>query len=82
MGYLAYDVCWGLMRCIAMFTAMWMASHEDDLERWKDYLLLCINILLLDAIVKDVWYGSLKRGCRCTCNPASMQRHEVRSLAV
>lgn len=66
-----------------MFAAMWLAAHEDDIEQWKDYLLLCINILLLDAVVKDIWYGSLKRGCGHTCQHQSRTRlHEARSLVV
>lgn len=66
-----------------MFAAMWLAAHEERVEQWKDYVLICVNILVLDAVVKDIWYGSLKKGCKCTCNhQPSTPLHEARSLVV
>lgn len=82
IGYFLYDVCYSLVRCVAMFTAVWLASHDDNIQNWKGYLLLCISILFLDAAVKDYWYASLKMGCKCTCRRSSAQMHQGRSIVV
>ena len=82
VSYLVYDVCWSLARSIAMFASVWLLSHEKGMDYWKNYLLLYINILFLDAVVKDFWYGSLKKGCRCRRRHASNPIYEGRSLVV
>lgn len=66
IAFFVYD----LFRGIVVSGALWLALGEKDFENWKALVVLCISILLLDTAIKDVWYGKLKRGCKCTCHSA------------
>lgn len=82
LGSFMYHVCWSLVRSIGMGIVIWLAMHEASVDEWKSYMLLCINILVLDAAIKDFRYGSWKTCCHSTCCNNMEQHHEGRSLVV
>jgi hypothetical protein len=65
-----------------VFIMYWLASHEKSIDRRIVYILLSIQILQLDAALKDYWYGSLKKGCRCSHRRRLERCYEGRSVVV
>jgi hypothetical protein len=82
IGYLLYDVAWALLRSMFIFIMYWFASHEQNVDLRIMYILISIQVLQLDAAVKDYWYGSLKKGCRCTHLRRPERCYEGRSVVV
>jgi len=73
-----------LLRSISIFMLYWFATHEESTRRQIIYILVSVQILQLDASLKDYWYGSLKKGCRCKCRckQSSGRLHKGRSIVV
>jgi hypothetical protein len=82
VGYLLYDVAWALLRSMFIFIMYWLASHEQSMDKRIIYILLSIQMLQLDAVLKDYWYGSLKKGCQCTHRRRPERCYEGRSVVV
>jgi hypothetical protein len=82
VGYLLYDVTWALLRAMFIFVMYWLATHEQNMDLRIIYILMSIQVLQLDAAVKDYWYGSLKKGCRCTHLRHPERCYEGRSVVV
>jgi hypothetical protein len=65
-----------------IFIMYWFASHEQNMDLRIMYILMSIQVLQLDAAVKDYWYGSLKKGCRCSHRRRPERCYEGRSVVV
>jgi hypothetical protein len=84
IGHLLYDITWVLLRSISIFILYWLATHAESKNRQIIYILVSIQILQIDASLKDYWYGSLKKGCICSCRcqQPSGRLYEGRSIVV
>jgi hypothetical protein len=60
----------------------WLASREKNTDKQVVYILLSIQVLQLDAALKDYWYGSLKKGCRCSHRRLPDRCYESRAVVV